>query len=89
MQEEQSELKLDRSFYGYCLPDLEVLHHVLHGLELGAELQPLPSQSLQLQPHFADVQLKHGLQVILHHFLAFQETPFGLQNFVLLLQERT
>lgn len=57
---------------------LEVLHHILHALQLRLQPAPLSSQTLQLAPQVSDVGFKHGLQVGPGGFVVLQQAPFGL-----------
>ena len=66
---------------------LEVLHHILHALQLHLQPRALSPQAVQLPPQVVDVAFKHGLEVGSGCFMLLQEAPFGLQDLVLLLQE--
>ena len=68
---------------------LEVLHHVLHAPELCVQAAPLPQDAVQLSPEVVDVLLKQGLQVLPHGLgaLLLEQSPLGVQDLVLLLQE--
>lgn len=66
---------------------LEVLHEVLHVLELSLKAALVGQEPIQLPPQVADVGLKHGRDVAPCRLLILQEAPLGLQHLVLLLQE--
>lgn len=72
-------------------PLLEVLHQILHAPQLILQLVPLILQPTQEVLEAADVVLKKWFQVVAATVgtgvLLLQETPLGLQDFVLLLQE--
>lgn len=66
---------------------LEVLHHILHVLQLSLQLHLLVAEPIQLSAEVGNVGLKHCINVGAGGGLVLQEAPFGLQHFVLLLQE--
>lgn len=66
---------------------LEVLHAVLHGLQLRLQASFVIDQGIQLLPQGTEVGLKEGLQVFggCGGCLLLEEVPLGLQDLILLL----
>jgi len=66
---------------------LEVLHQSLHVPQLSLHLDLLIAEPIQLSAQVGNVGLEHAVDVGAGGGLVLQQAPFGLQHFVLLLQE--
>ena len=66
---------------------LEVLNVTLHATQLSLQLDLLIAQSVEVSAQVGNVSLEHAIDVGAGCGLVLQEAPFGLQHFVLLLQE--
>lgn len=74
------------NFFSLVL-SLEVLHAVLHGLQLRLQAAFVIEQGIQLLPQSTDVSLKEGIQVFAGcgGCLLLQKVPLCFQDLILLL----
>lgn len=70
-----------------CLLILEVLNQALHIVQVSLQLNLVVAQTVELPAEVGDVGFEHGVNVGTGCGLLLEETPFGLQHLVLLLQE--
>lgn len=66
---------------------LEVLDQTLHVVQVSLQPHLVVTQAVQLSAQVGDVGLEHGINVGAGGSLSLEETPLGLQHFVLLFQE--
>lgn len=66
---------------------LEVLHAVLHDLQLRLQVSLVIGQGIQLLPQGTNIGLKEGVEVFAGcgGFLLLEEVPLRLQHLILLL----
>lgn len=65
----------------------KVLHQALHVIQFTFQVLFFIAQAMQVSAQFSDVVLEHGIDFSVGGGLFLQNSPLGLQPFVLLLQK--